>query len=186
MSQLTPEQIAANKAEVDAQKKADLEKKAAEKLAKKQEKDAAAKLKKEADAKLRDDAKAKKLADAEAAKTKRETDKQAKIDAKAAKVAEREASRMPQQNGIRRPKPDTMCGKAWAIADDLSQKLGQPVPIANLLEATNAAGLNPGNVKAEYAGWRKFHGVTGRVSLPKPAEPAPTTGTAETNTDASA
>lgn len=174
MSQLTPEQIAANKAEADAQKKADQEKKAAEKQAKKEEREAAAKLKKETDAKAREDAKAAKAAVAEAAKAKKEADKQAKIDAKAAKVAERETSRMPEQNGVRRPKADTLCGKAWGIADALSQSLGQPVPIANLLEATNAQGLNEGNVKAEYARWRKFHGVTGRVALPKPeAAPAP-------------
>lgn len=173
MSNLTPEQIAANKAEADAQKKADQERKAAEKKAKQEEKAAAAKLKKENDAKAREEAKAKKLAEAQATKDKREADKKAKADAKAAKIAERENSRMPEQNGVRRPKADTLCGKAWGIADELSGKLGQPVPIANLLEATNAAGLNEGNVKAEYARWRKFHGVTGRVALPKAEAPAP-------------
>jgi hypothetical protein len=174
MSQLTPEQIAANKAEADAKKKLEQETKAAEKKVKADEKAAAAKLKKENDAKARDEAKAKKLAEAQAVKDQREADKKAKADAKAAKVAERENSRMPEQNGVRRPKADTLCGKAWGIADKLSASLGQPVPIANLLEATTAEGLNEGNVKAEYARWRKFHGVTGRVALPKPAEtPAP-------------
>ena len=86
---------------------------------------------------------------------------------KAAKQAEREANRMPEQNGIRRPKPDTLCGRAWQIADDLSAKFGQPTPIKDLLEAAEAEGLNAGNVKAEYARWRKFYGITGRVALPK-------------------
>lgn len=107
----------------------------------------------------------------EAEKQKRAEERAAKAkereEAKAAKAAEREANRMPEQNGIRRPKPDTKCGRAWAIADELSAKFGQPTPIKELLEAAEAEGLNEGNIKAEYARWRKFYGVTGRIALPK-------------------
>jgi len=35
-------------------------------------------------------------------------------------------------------------------------------------------GLNEGNVRAEYARWRKFNGVTGRVTLPTPPSVAST------------
>lgn len=87
---------------------------------------------------------------------------------KAKKAAEREANRMPEQHGVRRPKPTTKCGQAWAIMDEVSKELAQPAPIAQVLERAVKAGLNEGNVKAEYARWRKFNGVTGRVSLPKP------------------
>lgn len=120
--------------------------------------------------------KAAKAAAKEAEKAAKEAEKEAKAKAreeeKARKAAEREANRMPEQNGIRRPKPDTKCGRAWAIADELSEKLGQPVPVANLLEAAKAEGLNEGNVKAEYARWRKYYGITGRVTLPKEEAPA--------------
>ena len=44
--------------------------------------------------------------------------------------AAREAARMPEQNGIRRPKPDGLCGKAWKIFDDVSAKNGSPASIA--------------------------------------------------------
>lgn len=102
----------------------------------------------------------------------REAKRKEKEEEKARKEAEREANRMPEQNGIRRPKPNTKCGRAWAIADELSQELGQPTPVAPLLERAVAEGLNEGNVKAEYARWRKFNGVTGRITLPKEEAPA--------------
>lgn len=114
---------------------------------------------------------------------------QTKIDKKAEverKAAEREANRMPEQNGVRRPKPATLCGKAWALADKLSAEMNQAVPVKALLVAAAAEGLNEGNVKAEYARWRKFNGVTGRVTSPKAAEtetPA-NTGTAGGGTPA--
>lgn len=118
-------------------------------------------------------AKAQAREDAKAAKAQEREEKKAQREAKeAAKAAEREANRMPEQNGIRRPKPDTKCGRVWTLADELSAKFGQPTPIADLLTAAKAEGLNEGNVKAEYARWRKFFGVTGRVSLPKTEQAA--------------
>jgi chromosome segregation ATPase len=91
---------------------------------------------------------------------------QEKEDAKAAKLAEREANRMPEQNGIRRPRPATKCGRVWELADSLSTE-AQPVSIAELLATANAEGLNEGNTKAEYARWRKFNGITGRIVAEK-------------------
>lgn len=108
------------------------------------------------------EAKAAAAAEAKAAKAAKE---QAKLDAKAAK----EASRQPEQNGIRRPGPDGLCGQVWTLADSLSASLGQAVPIANLLEAGVAQGLNPSNIRTEYARWKKFHGLTGRITAPEAA-----------------
>lgn len=81
------------------------------------------------------------------------------------KAKEREAKRMPMQNGVRRPKPDTLCGAVWQLADNLSAKLKQPVPVKQLVEAAPNSNLNM--VKSQYARWRKFNGVTGRVTLAK-------------------
>jgi hypothetical protein len=61
----------------------------------------------------------------------------------------------------------------WALADQLSANLGTPVPAADLVTAGTAAGLNPSNVRAEYASWKKFHGLTGRLALPVAKEAAP-------------
>lgn len=159
---------AAAKAAAAAQAKADKEAAAAKKKA-----DAAAA--KEAKAKAAADAKAAKdkaKADAVAAKDAAKAAKQAEKDKKAAdKLAAKEAAKMPEQNGVRRPKPDGKCGRAWAIFDSISQKNGAPASIAEAMEVAKAEGQNEANVRAEYARWRKFHGVTGRIEDPrKPAK----------------
>jgi hypothetical protein len=153
----TPEQIAAEAAaaaqaaaEAAAIAKAAKDAKAAEAKAAKEAKAAEAKAAKEA--------KAAAAAEAKAAKEKEKAEKAAaKLAAKPVKIE------MPMQNGVRRPKPEGLCGQAWALADDLSREIGGPVPIAKLLEAAKAKGLNEGNVRAEYASWRKFNGVSGRI-----------------------
>lgn len=75
-------------------------------------------------------------------------------------------AQQPEQNGIRRPKPDTLCGKAWAIFDSVSAKNGAPASIGEAMELAKDDGQNEANVRAEYARWRKFHGITGRIKRP--------------------
>ena len=166
MTEKTPKQVAADKA---AEAKAKADAKAAAAAAKKAEqeaKKAAAKAEREAKAAAKKAAAEKAKADRAEAAAKKKADAEA---AKAAAKEKREAERMPEQNGVRRPKPKTLCGEVWAIADKLSAKLGQPIPIADLLKACEKKNHNPGNVKAEYARWRKFNGVTGRVTTPSKA-----------------
>lgn len=101
---------------------------------------------------------------------------EAKAAAKAAAKAEEQrlkaeakaANAMPKQNGITRPRPDTACGNAWALMDQLSAKLAQPVPISILLQAAEQKGLNYDTVKTQYARWKKFNGIEGRVAIPLP------------------
>ncbi len=160
MTDKTPEQIAAEKAaaaEAKAAAKAEKVAKAAEAKAQK----AAEREAKKGEAK----------AAKEAAVAQKKADKEAKA---AAVKAAKEANRQPEQNGVRRPKPDGQCGKAWAIFDSVSQKNGAPASIAESLVIANSQGLNEGNVKAEYARWRKFNGVTGRVAAPAKEEAAAT------------
>lgn len=179
----TTEQIAAEAAE--AQRKA-AEAKEAERKAKaaqKEKEKAEAKAKREAEAaakkKAREDEKAAKKKEREDAKAAKQ---KAKDDAKAAK----EAAKQPEQNGIRRPGPDGKCGKAWALMDTMSAQQGSPVAISDLLVASNAMGMNPNMVRSNYAAWRKFNGVTGRVlsladiEKAKQAMAAQTAGTAQT------
>lgn len=132
---------AAKAVEVAAAKQAKADAKAAEV--------AAAKLAKEATA-----------AEAVAAKAAKEANEVATKEA--AKVA-KEAAKMPEINGIRRPKPDGKCGRAWALMDTMSAAIGGPVAIANLLVESNAQAMNPAMVRSNYAVWRKFNGVKGRV-----------------------
>jgi multidrug efflux pump subunit AcrA (membrane-fusion protein) len=176
MSEKTQEQLDAEAA-AKAQKQADKEAKAAAaaeakaaKQAEREAKKAAAEAEKEAGKAEREAAKQAKIDAKEAAKAAKEAEKAAKEQAKADAKAAKEASRQPEQNGIRRPGPEGLCGQVWGLADSLSQQLGQAVPIANLLEAGAAAGLNPSNIRTEYARWKKFHGLSGRITLPAAAE----------------
>ncbi len=157
----TPEQLAAEAAaQVQAKAQA-----AADKAA------AAAKAKAEKAAATTAE-KAKKEAEKAEAKVKKEAEAKAKADAKAAATAAKETNKMPEQNGVRRPKAGGACGEVWALADTLSAQLGQPVPIANLSAAASAKGINDSTIRTQYALWRKFHGITGRVSLPVTNPPA--------------
>lgn len=157
----TEDQLAAEKASRDAAA-----------AAKKAEKAEAKKVKDEAAAKAKADK-------AEADKVAKAAAEQAKKDAAAAKEAEKaaakaakEATKMPEANNVRRPKPETLCGQAWAVFDEVSAKNGQPASIKESLEVAKGRNLNEGNVRVEYARWRKFFGVTGRVQAPGDAKPA--------------
>jgi hypothetical protein len=70
---------------------------------------------------------------------------------------------MPTQNGIRRPGASGKCGRAWALMDEMSKKLRGPVAVADLLVQSDLLGLNPSMTRSNYAVWRKFNNVVGRV-----------------------
>lgn len=139
--------------------------------------DKAAKAQAKADAKAAKDAEkaAKATASAEA-KAKKEADKKAKADEKAAVKTAKESTKkakQPEQNGVRRPAPEGKCGQAWALFDKMSADAGQPIPIGDAIKASDAMGLNQANVRCEYARWKKFYGIAGRVAaLPVAAAPA--------------
>ena len=137
---LTPEEIQAAKEQAAAEKEAKAAARAAEKEAKAQAA-AEAKAQKEAE-------RAAKLAEKEAAKL--------------ARVTERE----PEQNGMRRPKPGTKTRAIWDLCDQLSTELQRPVAIAELRDAV-PEGTNENMMRSQYAYWRKFFGITGRVEAPK-------------------
>ncbi len=73
----------------------------------------------------------------------------------------------PEQNDVRRPKAETLSGQAWAICDAVTEANCTWAAIGEVLERSVAQGLNEGNVRAEYARWRKFNGITGRIARPK-------------------
>lgn len=76
------------------------------------------------------------------------------------------------RNGVRRPSETGLCGQAWQVFDELRAQLGRAPAIQEALELGAMRKLHPGNVKAEYAAWRKFNGISGRIA---PATPAPRT-----------
>lgn len=145
MTEKTPEQLAAEVSAKQAAKAAAVQAKADKKAAKDAEK-AAAKTAKDA-AKV-----------------------QAKADKVAAKEAAKSAAKQPAQNGVTRPKDATVCGKAWSIFDKLSEQTGKPALIGDAIKA--GADIAEATVRTQYARWRKYHGITGRLEAPKADAPA--------------
>lgn len=143
----TPEQLAAEKAAAD---NAAAEKKAADKAAKEQ-------AKVEAKAK-RDAEKAEKKAAADAKKAQEAEEKAKK---KAEQEAAKAAAKLPEQNGVTRPKPGTITGSVWDAADAISKNKGSPAAVSEVAAALPK--VADATVKTQYARWRKFLGVSGRV-----------------------
>ena len=111
-------------------------------------------------------AKAEKKAKAEAAKAEREA-------AKAAKKAEKQSQ--PSQNGVTRPRPGSACALIWNICDAVSKEMKQPAPVSAVIDVCAATkhgdeDLNTTTVRCQYARWRKFHGIVGRVAAPSPVD----------------
>jgi membrane protein involved in colicin uptake len=113
----------------------------------------------------------KKAAKVQAAADKKAAREKAKADKKAEKLAAKEANKLPEQNGIRRPKAGTITGKLWDLFDQLSRDTGVPATIGDAMK--KAEGTADATVRTQYARWRKFNGVTGRAAAPAaPAAPA--------------
>ncbi len=72
----------------------------------------------------------------------------------------------PNQNGITRPGSDTVTGKVWRCADELTAQMKQPVPIDKLKQHPELRLVNDHTIRTQYARWRQFNGVKGRVSDP--------------------
>lgn len=173
--QIAAEQAAAKQAD-DARKAAEAQattaaRKEAEKAAKAAQKEAE-RAEKAAKAEAEKKAKAEKVA----------ADKKAREDEKARKLAEKEAkkqaqeaakqtSKLPTQNDVTRPKPDTITGSVWAAADEISQAKGSWATIGEV--SAKLPSVADATIKTQYARWRKFNGVTGRlISAAAPAADA--------------
>lgn len=61
-----------------------------------------------------------------------------------------------KQNGIKRPKTDSLCGRAWALYD---QTLSGTRTIAEAMEMLKQGGMNGSTVRTQFAHWRTFNGI---------------------------
>jgi len=61
-----------------------------------------------------------------------------------------------KQNGIKRPKTDSLTGRAWALYD---QTLSGTRTIAETMEMLKQGGMNPSTVRTQFAHWRTFNGI---------------------------
>lgn len=70
-----------------------------------------------------------------------------------------------EQNGVKRPNPGTgICAQMWSMMDELSIQQGSPVSNKQIKEALPH--FNQVNLQGEYASWKKFNGLSGRIADP--------------------
>lgn len=103
---------------------------------------------------------AKKEAEKAAAAAAKEAAKAEKAAAKAAKAIKEPKAPKIEQNGVKRPHSNTLCGKAWEIFDNVAITKGETPSIKDILNHEDSKGLNEGNLKCEFARWKKFKGLT--------------------------
>lgn len=98
------------------------------------------------------------------ASAKRKADADAKKVERDAVRAERDAKKtekQPEQNGVRRPRPDTLCGAAWATMDKVTLANGRLCLIAEVIASAQAdnPAVNLNNLRGEFVRWKKFNGL---------------------------
>lgn len=72
------------------------------------------------------------------------------------------------QNGVTRPTSGGKCARIWDICDEKAANYADKrVPFSIIRTVAEAEGLSLGNARAEYAAWRKFNAITGRIVEPK-------------------
>ena len=67
----------------------------------------------------------------------------------------------PEQNGLKRPSAGSTCAIIWDTADHISKQTGHTCTSAELFNALQ--GYNECTLRTQYARWRQFNGITGRL-----------------------
>lgn len=68
-----------------------------------------------------------------------------------------------QRNGITRPGAETKCGSIWAVADEISATNHTIATIAAIRLDKRMEGIPEATIKTQYARWRQYNGVKGRL-----------------------
>lgn len=76
------------------------------------------------------------------------------------------ASNRIVQNGETRPAQGTVTGQIWDVADQISaSQAGAPAQVSQLKAHPALKQVNDHTLKTQYARWRKFHNITGRLQV---------------------
>lgn len=74
------------------------------------------------------------------------------------------------RNGQAERTPGTRGHQAWSICDAITARKGSTASSAEVVAEGVGIGMNPGQLRAAYAKWRKFHGLAGtRIDNPEKA-----------------
>lgn len=71
-----------------------------------------------------------------------------------------------EQNGIKRPGADTLCGRVWKALDDL-RAAGVDATAKNAAAAFDGVAIAGATIRTQYARWRKYHEIA-RAARPAP------------------
>lgn len=66
-----------------------------------------------------------------------------------------------EQNGLKRPSAGSTCALIWSACDRITAEKGSTCTSGELFAACN--GLNECTLRTQYARWRQYNGVTGRL-----------------------
>ncbi len=75
-----------------------------------------------------------------------------------------------ERNGVKRPSAGTLCAQVWDLAWSLSElnesgnEHSKIATLSQVIKAAEARGINKFTARTQYARWRVFHGITGRLS----------------------
>ena len=67
----------------------------------------------------------------------------------------------PEQNGLKRPSAGSTCAIIWDTCDRITSETGHVCTSAELFNALQ--GYNECTLRTQYARWRQFNGITGRL-----------------------
>ena len=76
----------------------------------------------------------------------------------------------PEQNGVKRPSPGTVCARVWDLTASMSEvsEFGiahsKIATLSQVIKAAEALGINKFTARTQYARWRVFNGLTGRLA----------------------
>lgn len=62
-----------------------------------------------------------------------------------------------EQNGVKRPKSNSVTGIAWATFDKMKE---QGTEFKVVFEQLQSNGMNPSTIRTQFAHWRKFNGIS--------------------------
>jgi hypothetical protein len=67
-----------------------------------------------------------------------------------------------ERNGVKRPRPESLCGQVWTDLDKLLASGTEPTT-AQVKDLAAARAWNVNNAVAELSAWRKFNGLSRSV-----------------------
>ena len=69
-----------------------------------------------------------------------------------------------EYNGVKRPSVGTICAQVWDIASAMAKELGRTPTLSEVTKACMSTNINQFTARTQYARWRVFNGITGRLN----------------------